>query len=46
MRSNSGLQLQQWMTVAVVIANVASANLFCNEFSGFEARNVVKLLCL
>jgi hypothetical protein len=46
MRSNSGVQLQQWLTVAVDVANVASANLFCNEFSGFEVKNVVKLLSL
>jgi hypothetical protein len=46
MRSNSGVQLQQLLTVAVDVANVSSANLFCNEFSGYEAKNVVKLLCL
>jgi hypothetical protein len=46
MRSNSGVQLQQWLTVAVDVANVASANFFATSSLGSKRKNVVKLLRL
>jgi hypothetical protein len=42
----SGVQLQPLLAVAIDVANVASANLFCKEISGFKVKIVFELLCL
>jgi hypothetical protein len=40
------VRLQPLLAVAIDVANVASANLFCNKISGFKVKIVFKLLCL